>query len=414
MPRAEKSLRKHLNEAGGPLNVADCVTILSDIVVALVDLDGKVVHRDLKPENILYLNGHWCLADFGISRYAESSTAPDTRKFALSPPYAAPERWRAERATIATDIYSLGVIAFELITFTQPFPGPEFEDYRNQHLHIEAPISKVGPMGLRAIVAECLYKAAGARPRPANLLERMQRIGKEPISAGLARLREANVAEVARQSERERIASQNRSAAERRAALFQSASQSWTTIQDTLFHAIADAAPSATQAPGKRRGMTLSLGSAQIEFFPIVQTPENPWDWEQPPAFDVIAHGGVIVRKPRDRYDYEGRSHSLWFCDAREANRYQWFETAFMVSPLIGRLTPIRPFAADPGIEAAKALWIGLSEFQLAWPLEPLTIGDLDDFVDRWANWFGLAADGRLSAPSTMPERATPRNWRER
>jgi len=57
MPRAEKSLRKYLNEAGGPLNVADCVTILCDIVVALVDLDGKVVHRDLKPENILYLNG---------------------------------------------------------------------------------------------------------------------------------------------------------------------------------------------------------------------------------------------------------------------------------------------------------------------------------------------------------------------
>ncbi len=57
MPRAEKPLRKYLNEAGGPLNVADCVTILCDIVVALVDLDGKVVHRDLKPENILYLNG---------------------------------------------------------------------------------------------------------------------------------------------------------------------------------------------------------------------------------------------------------------------------------------------------------------------------------------------------------------------
>jgi serine/threonine-protein kinase len=415
MPRAEKSLRKYLNEAGRPLNIADCVTILSDIVVALIDLDGKVVHRDLKPENILYLNGHWCLADFGISRYAESSTAPDTRKFALSPPYAAPERWRAERATTATDIYSLGVIAFELVTFTRPFLGPDYEDYRNQHLHADPPVSKVTHAGLSAIVAECLYKAPGARPSPANLLERLQRIGKERTSGGLARLREANLGEVARRSESERIASENRSAAERRAALFKSASQSWTMIRDTLFHAIADAAPSAIQQTGRHGEMSLALGLAQIEFFPLVETAEDPWHWGgRRPAFDVMAHAGIIVRKPRDRYDYEGRSHSLWFCDAREANRYQWFETAFMLTPMTGKSSYVRPFALDPGRDAAKALWVGLSEFQLAWPLEPLTIGDLDDFIDRWANWFALAADDRLSFPSTMPERPTPRNWRER
>jgi eukaryotic-like serine/threonine-protein kinase len=80
MPRAEKSLRKHLRDIAGPLSTADAVTVLTDIAVALADLDGKVVHRDLKPENILYLDEHWCLADFGISRYAEATTAPDTRK----------------------------------------------------------------------------------------------------------------------------------------------------------------------------------------------------------------------------------------------------------------------------------------------------------------------------------------------
>jgi serine/threonine protein kinase len=49
----------------------------ADVAVALVDLAGKVVHRDLKPENVLLLNGTWCLADFGISRYAEATTAPE-------------------------------------------------------------------------------------------------------------------------------------------------------------------------------------------------------------------------------------------------------------------------------------------------------------------------------------------------
>ncbi len=72
MPRAEKSLRQHLDEVE-QLSVADVMAILLDIATALSDLDGKVVHRDLKPENVLQLNGTWCLADFGISRYAEAS-----------------------------------------------------------------------------------------------------------------------------------------------------------------------------------------------------------------------------------------------------------------------------------------------------------------------------------------------------
>jgi serine/threonine-protein kinase len=101
MPRAEKSLRQLLSEAAGPLTVSDAVAILSDVATALADLDGRVVHRDLKPENVLLLDRKWCLADFGISRYADATTAPDTRKYALSPPYAAPERWRDERRAAA-------------------------------------------------------------------------------------------------------------------------------------------------------------------------------------------------------------------------------------------------------------------------------------------------------------------------
>jgi serine/threonine protein kinase len=95
MPRAERSLRQHLDSRGDKrLEVKEAVSILTNLAVALTDLDGKVVHRDLKPENLLLLDGTWCLADFGISRYAEATTAPDTQKFALSPPYAALLHWR--------------------------------------------------------------------------------------------------------------------------------------------------------------------------------------------------------------------------------------------------------------------------------------------------------------------------------
>src|SRR5258708_3437668 len=94
MPRADKSLRQHLTDLSEPLEITEGVAILTDIATALSDIDSRIVHRDLKPENVLLLDGAWCLADFGISRYAEASTAPDTQKYSLSPPYAGPERWR--------------------------------------------------------------------------------------------------------------------------------------------------------------------------------------------------------------------------------------------------------------------------------------------------------------------------------
>jgi serine/threonine protein kinase len=54
----------------------------------------------------------------------------DTQKYALSAPYAAPERWRAERATSAADVYALGIMAFEMLEGGMPFPGPQIDDYR--------------------------------------------------------------------------------------------------------------------------------------------------------------------------------------------------------------------------------------------------------------------------------------------
>ena len=201
MPRAEMSLRQHLDSSGGLLALADAVEALKDICDTLTDLAGKVVHRDLKPENVLRLNGHWCLADFGISRYAEATTAPDTHKFALSPLYAAPERWRSERATSATDVYAVGVMAYEMVAGYRPFPGPTIEQFREQHLHQDPPELKKAPTALGALVDECLYKAPEARPGAANVRARLDRVAQQPQSAGLKRLEEANREQVRRQGD---------------------------------------------------------------------------------------------------------------------------------------------------------------------------------------------------------------------
>ena len=352
MPRADKSLRQHLKKEGRPLEVAEVVAVLSDIATSLVDLDGKIVHRDLKPENVLLLNGHWCLADFGISRYAEASTAPDTKKFAMTFAYAAPERWREERATTATDVYSLGVIAFELLAGRLPFQGPDGHNFREQHLHGGFPANTGFPAPLAGLVEECMHKAPGARPSTANVLARLERIGAAPQSPAIARLRSANQAEVQRRGETGRKASEQRSEGERRQELYDGAGLTLTKAWNRLLEVIKEAAPSARVASGGRgQAQIAELNQARLELLPPTLTQQQPWGNWEPPVLDVIAHASLSLKIPPDRHGYEGRSHSLWYCDAQEVGRYQWFETAFMLSPFVQRRTRQNPYAMDPGEE---------------------------------------------------------------
>ncbi len=414
MPRAKKSLRRHLGEIAEPLGAAEAVTVLSDIAESLADLDGRVVHRDLKPENVLLLDGHWCLADFGISRYAEATTAPDTRKYAMSPPYAAPERWRHERATIATDVYSLGIIAYELLSGSLPFAGPDLHGFREQHLHGNpTPLSGV-PAALGALIEECLYKPPEARPSPSNILARFVRVAEVAAPfPGLVKLEEANRANVIRRGETGRQESAHRSEAERRKALNDAAARGLQHAADAFKDALIKAAPSANVSTGLDIGWTVLLNKADLRFAPPVATSSNPWGSWSAPAFEVIAFATLNLQIPPNRHGYEGRSHSLWYCDAQETGKYQWFETAFMISPLIPRLSRQAPFALNPGEDSAKAVGTGMAEIQVAWPFTPLVVGDLDEFISRWAGWFADAAQGQLNRPSTMPERDPRGSWRQ-
>lgn len=415
MPCADKSLRRHLADTDRPLDPAEAISVLVDVTTALSDLDGKkVVHRDLKPENILLHEGKWCLVDFGISRYAEASTAPDTQKYALSPWYAAPERWRNERATTAADVYSLGVIAHELLSKSLPFSGTNFSDLREQHLH-EEPASLDGvPSNLTALVQECLYKAPETRPRPAAILQRLQRISEPPRTGGLAKLQEAHQNEVKRRAEHARFESRLRSEQERRSELVDAAETQLDQILKSLRTAIFAVAPSVREVSDISPAGGMGLRNAVMQFSPVFRTKMEPWEGYGQPAFTVVGHSSIGIRIPTDRHQYEGRSHSLWFCDAVEKDNFQWFETAFMISPLIPRRSSQNPFSLSPGKEVAQALSGVLGRFQVAWPPTPLIVGELDEFIDRWSSWLADAANGTFAEPVSMPERPITGSWRMR
>ena len=202
---------------------------------ALVDLVRRgVVHRDIKPETSSCSTDTGALETSG-SRYAEATTATDTRKHALKAAYAAPGRWRAERAT-ATDVYSLGVMSYEMLCGIRPFAGSR-EALREAHLHRPAPTLDAVAPALSALVAECMAKPPGARPS-ANVVA--QRLGAGAIAGtvdgrrGLARLQESELAAVAGQRKAESEASAKRSAAEVRRELFRSAETMLQGVSEEL------------------------------------------------------------------------------------------------------------------------------------------------------------------------------------
>ena len=142
----------------------------------------------------------------------------------MTPPYAAPEQWRQERATSATDVYALGVVAYELLAGRRPFTGPEGHDYREQHLK-DAPeqIPNV-PVSLQSLIQECLFKGPEARPTPHNLRQRLKGYSSAPSEAA-RRLQQANAVAVKRRTELERQESAAKSDAERRQELYNDAKQ---------------------------------------------------------------------------------------------------------------------------------------------------------------------------------------------
>jgi hypothetical protein len=388
-----------------------------DIAETLVDLAAKrIVHRDLKPENVLLFNGRWCLTDFGISRYAEATTAPDTQKYAMSQPYAAPEQWRFQRASSATDVYALGVIGYEMITAVRPFTGPNL---REQHLVGQPPALNSVPAPLASLLEQCLFKAPGSRPTPADLLRRLQQASAAPVSDGLAALQEANRIAVARLSEEARLASEAEDEAERRLILLQDARRQLDSMAVAFVKAIGSAAPAAVESGIRARHMSgeetegwrARLNNAKLYFVPYAFLEEVP-----ALPFDVIVWCKITLEKPPDHTGYEGRSHALWFSDAKEPGQYRWFETALMDQPLSRKPTPaVDPFAADPrSKEAREAILPGMGSYQVAWPFTPVDPGEMDEFISRWAGWFAEAASGRLAHPSQMPEREIAGSWRSR
>jgi eukaryotic-like serine/threonine-protein kinase len=142
------------------------------IVNAVAYAHGKlIIHRDLKPANILVTaEGEVRLLDFGIAKLLDDGIAQDSAitEFgprALTPHYASPEQIRGEPLTVAADVYSLGVLFYELLTGRLPFPRLSRVEAEQAILNLD-PVrpSEIGGRALRGDLDTIALKALQKKP----------------------------------------------------------------------------------------------------------------------------------------------------------------------------------------------------------------------------------------------------------
>ncbi|MBM7119337.1 serine/threonine-protein kinase [Archangium primigenium] len=189
------ALDAHLAERGR-LAVHEVLDILDEVLSALGAAHGAgVVHRDLKPSNVFLVrqpdgSRYVKLLDFGLAKMglpAGRTAQTRTDMVVGTPEYMAPEQARGQPVGPMTDLYSLGVVAFEMITGRLPFTGSSPVDLLMKHVDAKPPRPSEFlpglPAALDAFILQMLTKDPEARPGAAEQLRRQLHRLRESLLA---------------------------------------------------------------------------------------------------------------------------------------------------------------------------------------------------------------------------------------
>lgn len=179
----------------GPLAPARAIHIVCQICEALTHAhENNIVHRDVKPHNILITREGWAkLSDFGIARDVTGSTLTYTDSFIGSVHYLSPEQARGQLADPRSDLYSLGVVLYEMLTGSVPYQGDNLIAVALKHIQDEPePPSKLNgritiqleEVILRAIAKDPSKRFQSGRELSLHLREGLLKNKGEPAENG--------------------------------------------------------------------------------------------------------------------------------------------------------------------------------------------------------------------------------------
>lgn len=165
-------LRAVLRE-GTLSNASECLKILVQMADGLSAIHQQgIVHRDIKPDNIhIERNGRVRLMDFGVAR-SEALNLTRTGVTMGTPYYMAPEQVQAARIDCRTDLYSFGIVAYEMLAGRRPITGDTvaalFHKILNEPLDLQPLENAKCPKALITLVASCSAKRIEDRPKSAE------------------------------------------------------------------------------------------------------------------------------------------------------------------------------------------------------------------------------------------------------
>ena len=158
-----RSLKELIRE--GLMGIGDIGRIAGQVAEGLAAAHSAgIVHRDVKPQNILIdRNGHAKVTDFGIATGPDWTRVTRVGSVIGSARYMSPEQIRSKPVDARSDVYSLGVVMYEMLTGHPPFDGTNMPEIARMHLNsIPSPITDVRanlPDGLEKVVMRCLEKS---------------------------------------------------------------------------------------------------------------------------------------------------------------------------------------------------------------------------------------------------------------
>ena len=158
---------KQLIKKRGSLSLSEAIDIMLQITDGIKAAhDSYIIHRDIKPQNILIQdNGEIKITDFGIAMALNSTQLTQTNSVMGSVHYLPPEQASGKGATIKSDIYSMGILFYELLTGKLPFKGDNAVEIALKHMKNDIPSVRAENPNIPQSVENIILKATAKNPK---------------------------------------------------------------------------------------------------------------------------------------------------------------------------------------------------------------------------------------------------------